>query len=74
MRMTRSEGGRLTYVPDKSSDLSPRDAVRRLIEHLPLTDIRVEEPDLEDVVRAAFAPRGDDPRPPRGKSAFGAGR
>jgi ABC-type uncharacterized transport system ATPase subunit len=28
--------------------------VRRLIEHLPVTDIRVEEPDLEDVVRQAF--------------------
>jgi hypothetical protein len=28
--------------------------VRRLIEHLPVTDIRVEEPDLEDVVRLAF--------------------
>ena len=54
MRMTRSEGDRLTFVPDQSFDLSPRDAVRRLIEHLPVTDIRVEEPDLEDVVRAAF--------------------
>jgi len=28
--------------------------VRRLIEYLPATDIRVEEPDLEDVVRQAF--------------------
>ena len=54
MRMTRAEGERLTFVPDQSSGLSPRDAVRRLIEHLPVTDIRVEEPDLEDVVRAAF--------------------
>jgi ABC-2 type transport system ATP-binding protein len=54
MRMTRSEGERLTFVPDNSPALSPRDAVRRLIEHLPVTDIRVEEPDLEDVVRAAF--------------------
>jgi ABC-2 type transport system ATP-binding protein len=54
MRMTRSEGERHTFVPDQSSDLSPRDAVRRLIEYLPVTDIRVEEPDLEDVVRAAF--------------------
>jgi hypothetical protein len=35
-------------------DLTPRNAVRRLIEHLPVTDIRVEEPDLEDVVRQAF--------------------
>ena len=54
MRMTRAEGERLTFVPDQAADLTPRDAVRRLIEHLPVTDIRVEEPDLEDVVRAAF--------------------
>jgi ABC-2 type transport system ATP-binding protein len=68
MRMTRADGERLTFVPDQAADLTPRDAVRRLIEHLPVTDIRVEEPDLEDVVRAAFA-RGDAP-----PSEFGAGR
>jgi ABC-2 type transport system ATP-binding protein len=54
MTVTGAEGERLTFVPSHGSDLTPRQAVRRLIEHLPVTDIRLEEPDLEDVVRAAF--------------------
>jgi ABC-2 type transport system ATP-binding protein len=59
MRLTRAEGTRLWFAPVEGSaadhgDLTPRNAVRRLIEHLPVTDIRVEEPDLEDVVRQAF--------------------
>jgi hypothetical protein len=57
MRLTRSEGTRLTFAPapgDEGDALTPRDAVRRLIEYLPVTDVRVEEPDLEDVVRQAF--------------------
>jgi ABC-2 type transport system ATP-binding protein len=58
MRLTREDGVRLSFVPLPVShgdeDLTPRQAVRRLIEHLPVTDIRVEEPDLEDVVRQAF--------------------
>ena len=45
-------------VTDIGSDLTPRQAVRQLIEHLPVTDIRVEEPDLEDVMRAVFASQG----------------
>src|ERR1700722_9502592 len=76
LRMTRAEGERLTFVPDHASDLSPRQAVRRLIEHLPVTDIRLEEPDLEDVVRAAFA-RGDTVLPgdtPNSPHELGAGR
>ena len=69
LRLTRSEGTRLTFAPvpgaagaagspvggdGDGAVLTPRHAVRRLIEHLPVTDIRVEEPDLEDVVRLAF--------------------
>jgi ABC-2 type transport system ATP-binding protein len=58
MRLTREDGVRLSFVPlpvaNGGEDLTPRQAVRRLIEHLPVTDIRVEEPDLEDVVRQAF--------------------
>ncbi len=57
MRLTGEDGVRLSFVPlpvsDGGEDLTPRQAVRRLIEHLPVTDIRVEEPDLEDVVRQA---------------------
>ena len=64
MRLTRAEGTRLTFAPvgpvapaapGGEGGLTPRHAVRRLIEHLPVTDISVEEPDLEDVVRQAFS-------------------
>jgi ABC-2 type transport system ATP-binding protein len=58
MRLTRADGTRLSFAPaavaSGGEGLTPRHAVRRLIEHLPVTDIRVEEPDLEDVVRQAF--------------------
>jgi ABC-2 type transport system ATP-binding protein len=67
LRLTSSDGTRLTFAPlpddpgfadsrdgGDGAVLTPRHAVRRLIEHLPVTDIRVEEPDLEDVVRLAF--------------------
>jgi ABC-2 type transport system ATP-binding protein len=54
MRLTREDGTRLSFAPADGADLTPRHAVRRLIEYLPVTDIRLEEPDLEDVVRAAF--------------------
>jgi len=58
MRLTSADGTRLSFAPvpaaDGAGNLTPRHAVRRLIEHLPVTDIRVEEPDLEDVVRQAF--------------------
>ncbi|MGH3248084.1 MAG: ABC transporter ATP-binding protein [Trebonia sp.] len=54
MRLTRADGTRLSFAPEGRGGLTPRHAVRRLIEYLPVTDIRVEEPDLEDVVRQAF--------------------
>ena len=55
MRLTRADGTRLSFAPADGGGLTPRHAVRRLIEHLPVTDIRVEEPDLEDVVRQVFS-------------------
>ena len=57
LRLARAEGTRLTFAPVAAAagdGLTPRQAVRRLIEHLPVTDVSVEEPDLEDVVRQAF--------------------
>jgi hypothetical protein len=57
MRLTRADGTRLSFAPDPGADggaaRTPRHAVRRLIEHLPVTGIRAEEPDLEDVARQA---------------------
>jgi ABC-2 type transport system ATP-binding protein len=62
LRLVRSdEGGHLTYAPDgtASSDntgpISPAEAVRRVIDRLPVTGVRVEEPDLEDIVRVLFS-------------------
>jgi ABC-2 type transport system ATP-binding protein len=54
-RVIRAEGANLTLVPDGDQAMPPRDLVRRAIERLPVIDIAIEEPDLEDVVRAAFA-------------------
>jgi ABC-2 type transport system ATP-binding protein len=63
MRLTRADGTRLSFAPAAAAgggaDFTPRHAVRRLIEYLPVTDIRVEEPDLEDVVRQAFRAGGE---------------
>jgi ABC-2 type transport system ATP-binding protein len=59
MRVVRSDGVEVTFAAgDAGAPMAPRDAVRRLIEYLPVIDIRVEEPDLEDVVRAAFGGAG----------------
>jgi ABC-2 type transport system ATP-binding protein len=59
LALTGSDGTRLTFAPLPAAQgagavLTPRHAIRRLIEYLPVTDIQVEEPDLEDVVRQAF--------------------
>jgi ABC-2 type transport system ATP-binding protein len=54
-RVIRAEGTRLTLAPDRGQVMLPRDLVRRAIEYLPVIDIAIEEPDLEEVVRAAFA-------------------
>jgi ABC-2 type transport system ATP-binding protein len=46
-------GAELTYVPEDG--MQPTEAVKRAIERLPVTGIRVEEPELEDVVRVLFS-------------------
>jgi viologen exporter family transport system ATP-binding protein len=53
-RVIRVDGDRVTFAPDGDPAMRPRDLVRRLIEHLPVIDISVEEPGLEDIVLAAF--------------------
>jgi ABC-2 type transport system ATP-binding protein len=55
LTLVRADSGERTYVPEDGATMSPRDAVRRIIELLPVTGIRVEEPDLEDIVRVLFS-------------------
>ena len=55
LKLLRAESGELTFIPDGGSSLSPTDAVRRVIERFPVTGIRVDEPDLEDIVRVLFS-------------------
>jgi ABC-2 type transport system ATP-binding protein len=54
LRLVREEGAELTFAPCGDVAMTPADAVRRVIDHLAVIDVRVAEPDLEDVVRAAF--------------------
>jgi ABC-2 type transport system ATP-binding protein len=54
LRVLQADGTRLTFAPD-GEPMAPREAIRQLINHLPVTDIRVQQPELEDVVRAAFS-------------------
>ena len=53
-RVVSTDGARVTLAPDGTEAMTPRDLVRRVIEQLPIIDVGVEEPDLEDVMRAAF--------------------
>jgi len=63
-RVVGADGSRVTLAPDGSEAITPRDLVRRVIEHLPVIDVGVDEPDLEDVVRAAFgAAHAGEPAP-----------
>ena len=55
-RTVSTDGARVTFAPDGTEAMTPRDLVRRVIEQLPVIDVGVDEPDLEDVVRAAFGP------------------
>jgi ABC-2 type transport system ATP-binding protein len=55
LRLVAGDGGELTYAPDGSEPMSPADAVRRVIERVQVTGIRVDEPELEDIVRALFS-------------------
>ena len=56
-RIAGRDGAELILEPDGTEPLHPRDLVRRALEQLPVIDISVSEPDLEDVVRAAFGRR-----------------
>jgi ABC-2 type transport system ATP-binding protein len=74
MQVLRTEGMELTFAPEAATAMAPRDAVRRLIEHLPVIDIRVSEPDLEDVVRALFGGSGRGAAGPGQRQGTAAGR
>jgi ABC-2 type transport system ATP-binding protein len=48
--VVRVDGDTVTFEPDGEPGTRPRDLMRRLIAHLPVVDLTVEEPDLEDVM------------------------
>jgi ABC-2 type transport system ATP-binding protein len=49
----RREGLSVTYGPDGES-ATPQEALKRIIERHPVTDVAIEENDLEDIMRRAY--------------------
>jgi ABC-2 type transport system ATP-binding protein len=53
LSLVADTGAELTYAPE--GGIQPTEAVKRVIERLPVTGIRMEEPELEDIVRVLFS-------------------
>ncbi|WP_329310521.1 ABC transporter ATP-binding protein [Streptomyces sp. NBC_01262] len=54
LRILHEEGPRLVFGPGRGSELTPHQALKRIIECYDVADIAVEESDLEDVMRTAY--------------------
>jgi ABC-2 type transport system ATP-binding protein len=55
LTLLREDGPRLVFGPDGTAGgLTSHEALKRIIERYDVADIRVEESDLEDVMRAAY--------------------
>ncbi|GAA4838545.1 ABC transporter ATP-binding protein [Kitasatospora terrestris] len=55
LAVVRSEGSRTVFEPLQGADvLSPHEALGRIIERYEVTDISIEQEDLEQVLRAAY--------------------
>jgi ABC-2 type transport system ATP-binding protein len=55
LELLRRDGPRLVFGPgDQSGRLTPNQALKWIIEHYEVVDIRIEESELEDVMRAAY--------------------
>jgi ABC-2 type transport system ATP-binding protein len=53
IHLLRREGLSVTYGPDGES-ATPQEALKRIIERHPVTDVAIEENDLEDIMRRAY--------------------
>jgi ABC-2 type transport system ATP-binding protein len=56
IQLVRKEGLRVVYGPVQQPGpaITPHEALRRIIERYPITDLAIEENDLEDVMRVAY--------------------
>lgn len=60
VRLLRREGSRMAFgpvlkpAPGNAAAATPHDALRRIIEQYAITDVTIEENDLEDVMREAY--------------------
>jgi ABC-2 type transport system ATP-binding protein len=56
LRILSQDGPLLVFGPDGGAGtaLTPQQALKRIIERYDVADIRVEESDLEDVMRVAY--------------------
>lgn len=64
LRVLSQNGPRIVFGPDSSGSITTaHEALRRIIENLDVTGIRVEESDLEDAMRAAYLHDQQDAQP-----------
>ncbi|GAA4683226.1 ABC transporter ATP-binding protein [Phytohabitans rumicis] len=59
LRVLRQDGPRFVFGPGDGAT-SPQDALRRIIERYAITDLAIEENDLEDVMRLAYLQHRSD--------------
>ncbi|MFJ6213481.1 ATP-binding cassette domain-containing protein [Streptomyces sp. NPDC092296] len=60
VRVLRREGPRVVFGPDGDPAPAVHEALKRIIERYQVTDLALEENDLEDVMRAAYLRRDTD--------------
>jgi ABC-2 type transport system ATP-binding protein len=58
----RRDGRRVVFGPAPGSVLTPYEALRRIVRRWSVTDVSVEEEDLEAVMRAVYRQQRDDDR------------
>ncbi|MUN36804.1 ABC transporter ATP-binding protein [Actinomadura litoris] len=54
LRVVRQDGARVIFEPDGTDGVAPPQALKRVIDRYEVTDIHIQESDLEDVMRAAY--------------------
>jgi ABC-2 type transport system ATP-binding protein len=63
LRILYQEGARLVFgpAPGPAQPMTSHEAVRRIVETYAVTELTIEESDLEDVIRLAFRTSGEPP-------------